>query len=309
MHLAEGTLPIGDALTWTALAAPFLLWSVRGELGEQRKADPSRTIVATGCMSLLFAVTLFPIPVPVVGATSHICLTPMVALLLGVRRTIWPTFVVLLLQALFFAHGGISTLGINLLTLGLVAPVVAWSLHRVAQAVRVAPALAVGMACLVADLAVYLADAAVLAFGLRSLASVADTFALVCASFGAIQIPLALREALVSVTLLGVLSRRRPDLLPAWLSMRGWASLPALGRVSGLVLLTGCLSGCDYRGLDDVVFGSVAEAAGRSPTSSWIDLSQGELGLAANILILFSFGFLAGRAWERLGHKEQVGPP
>ena len=32
-----------------------------------------------GVVSLLFAATLLPLPVPVLGATSHICLTPVLA--------------------------------------------------------------------------------------------------------------------------------------------------------------------------------------------------------------------------------------
>ena len=35
------------------------------------------------------------------------------------------------------------------------------------------------------------------------------------------------------------------------------------------------------------------------PTESIVDLSQGEVGLAMSILILFGLGFLAGRTWER----------
>ena len=34
------------------------------------------------------------------------------------------TFFVLLLQALFFAHGGLTTLGVNTLTLGVLGPIV-----------------------------------------------------------------------------------------------------------------------------------------------------------------------------------------
>ena len=42
--------------------------------------------------SVLFAATLLPLPVPVVGATSHICLTPLFALIVGVRRVVCTDF-------------------------------------------------------------------------------------------------------------------------------------------------------------------------------------------------------------------------
>ena len=66
------------------------------------------------------------------------------------------------------------------------------------------------------------------------------------------------------------------------------------------VLIAMSLSGCAYEGIDGTVFGATAEAAGRAPQDSFVDLSQGELGLAMSIIILFGLGFLAGRSWERL---------
>ena len=67
-----------------------------------------------------------------------------------------------------------------------------------------------------------------------------------------------------------------------------------------MFLLSITLSGCDYEGIDGTVFGTTAETAGRPPTDSIIDFSQGEAGLAMSILILFGLGFVAGRGWERL---------
>ena len=110
MHLAEGVLPLSQAIAWSALAAPTVFWSLRGEQ-RTRRNTPSSSVIMAGATSLLFAGTLLPLPVPVVGATSHICLTPVLALIVGVRRIVWPTFFVLLLQAVFFAHGGLTTLG------------------------------------------------------------------------------------------------------------------------------------------------------------------------------------------------------
>ncbi len=59
------------------------------------------------------------------------------------------------------------------------------------------------------------------------------------------------------------------------------------------------LPGCAYEGIDGTVFGAAAQEAGRPPTESILDLSQGEIGLAMSILILFGMGFIAGRSWER----------
>ena len=99
MHLAEGILPLEQAIGWSAVGLVALAWSIRDEL-RLRQDSTSPSVIMSGITSLLFAVTLLPLPVPVVGATSHICLTPVLALIIGVRRLIWPTFFVLLLQAI-----------------------------------------------------------------------------------------------------------------------------------------------------------------------------------------------------------------
>ena len=117
MHLAEGCFrSLKPRLE--SLAAPTLVWSLRGEQFA-RKETTSSSVMMAGVTSLLFAATLLPLPVPVVGATSHICLTPVLALIVGVRRMVWPTFFVLLLQAVFFAHGGLHHLGCQCIHTGL----------------------------------------------------------------------------------------------------------------------------------------------------------------------------------------------
>lgn len=293
MHLAEGTLPVGQALGWSAAAAPVLLWSLRAERG---RAEASRVagLLMAGATSLLFSATLLPLPVPLVGVTSHICMTPVLGLLVGLRRMVWPTFFVLLLQALFFAHGGLTTLGANTLTLGVFGPVVAAALWAGLRRLGMGGAVGVGVACGLGGLAVYVADAAILALALAAEVPPLTTFCTACLGFAPVQLPLAVLEAVVSGKLLQVLARRRPDLLQG--RLQGQASAPRSPAL--LVLLLG--SGCAYRGVDEAVFGAQAGAAGRLPHDSLVDLSQGELGLAASIVILFSFGFVAGRVWERL---------
>lgn len=66
MHLAEGTLPLTQAIGWTAAAVPVLIWSIRGEQIERQK-NPQSSVVIAAVTSVLFAATLLPLPVPVVG--------------------------------------------------------------------------------------------------------------------------------------------------------------------------------------------------------------------------------------------------
>lgn len=302
MHLAEGMLPLPQAAAWTAIAVPVLIWSIRGEQLQRRK-EPSSGIVMASVTSVLFAATLLPLPVPVVGATSHICLTPLFALIVGLRRILWPTFFVLLLQAIFFAHGGLTTLGVNTLTLGLLGPMVSVGLWSMLRKFGANNALGFAVACGVGGLSVYIIDALVLAAALANVASPSTTFISVLVGFAPVQLPLSVLEAVVSVKIVQLLASRRADLLPATLSQLRGSKLQVQTLL--LVLLTSTLSGCSYEGIDGTVFGATAERAGRTPTDSLIDFSQGEMGLAMTILILFGLGFVAGRSWERLFSGEQ----
>lgn len=297
MHLSEGILPLGQAAAWSALAAPAVYWSIRGE--QQSDPDtPSTSIAMAGATSLLFAATLLPLPVPVVGATSHICLTPLLALVVGIRRVVWPTFFVLLLQAVFFAHGGITTLGVNTLTLGLLGPAVTVGLWTALRRLGANGALGVALACGVGSLAVYIADAAVLAAALSNVSAPTTTFLTVVLGFSPVQLPLAILEAVASAGIVRLLAKRRPDLLPEPLQFGGSSSLTSAGMVFCLLAIG--LSGCGYEGIDGTVFGATAEGAGRPAINPIIDLSTGEVGLAMSIIVLFGLGFTAGRSWERL---------
>jgi len=255
-----------------------------------------------GATSLLFAGTLMPLPVPVVGATSHICLTPLLALLVGIRRIIWPTFFILLLHAMFFAHGGITTLGVNTLTLGLIGPLVTVAVWNVLQRAGAKGAVGFALACCIGGLSVYVTDAVVLAMALADTANPSTTFGVVLLGFAPVQVPLSILEAVVSVYILRALVTRRASLVPPGLrDLR----FPKRGGMAAIVaLLSIGMSGCAYEGIDGTIFGAEAERAGRPPTDSIVDFSQGEFGLAMTITILFGLGFVAGRSWERISDVE-----
>ena len=304
MHLAEGTLPLSQAAGWSAVAIPALLWSIRGEQLARRNSPMSSTLMA-GVTSLLFAATLLPLPVPVVGATSHICLTPVLALMVGLRRIIWPTFFVLLLQAIFFAHGGLTTLGVNTLTLGVLGPLLSVGLWGVFQKLGFSNGLGLAVACGLGGFAVYVTDAIVLAMALADAASPMTTFTGVLIGFAPVQIPLSVFEAIISVAIIRLLATQRPDLLPP--PMRALRRVRAPLTAASILLGALFVSGCSYEGIDGTIFGATAESAGRPPSESLLDLSQGEVGLAMTIIILFGLGFIAGRSWERLlGEKSGV---
>lgn len=313
MHLAEGLLPLDHAAIWAGVVAPFVVaGAVR--LRSVLAGPPSSERAILGMAgALVFAVTVFPVPVPGVGATSHMCATPVIALLLGPRLLVVPTAICLLLQAVFLAHGGLTTLGANTLTLGVVGPWVAWGLARALRAFAVRPIVAAGVACLAADAAVYVLDASILGLALAGERPWSHWFRVTLTALAPIQGPLAVLEGLLSAWLVAALARRRADLVPDWLrGARRNARAVAGAAVAAVVLALPATArandgaeeppavGSDWVGADEGVFEKAAAEAGRTAAGPVIDVERGDLGLFVFSLAAGVAGFVVGRGWERL---------
>jgi cobalt/nickel transport system permease protein len=244
VHLAEGLLPAPLAAATTALALPLLAWSLR----DPWRAEPSFRARQGLATALCFGCTLLPLPVPGTGLTSHLCAVPALALLLGPRAVVAPVAAVLLVEALLFAHGGLTTWGANLLTLGVIGPVATLAAHRIPWPRSPSPGLRTALACAVGDLAVYASAALLLGASspspLRAVASVALLLA-------PVQLPLALLEGVVSAALVQALAGRRPDWVPA--------ALRAL-LLAALTLAAAPAGAGEWAGLDEVALGAGAAA-------------------------------------------------
>jgi cobalt/nickel transport system permease protein len=285
MHLGEGVLPPLQALAWFAASTPFVLHSAR----TLRRDRAHRPLVGVAT-ALTFAVTLFPIPVPGLGATSHMCATPFLALLLGPSALALPVTLSLLVQALLFAHGGLSTLGANVFTLGIVGPWVAWVLARGFRRLGLSSTLSAGFACALGAVAVYGMDAVMLGLALRGAQPFSHWVWVALLGFAPVQGPLLVLEGVLSALLLGALARRREELVPTWLRPGASGALPVM---LGLALLIQPMTG-----LDEKVIEKSAVDAGRHPRPL-IDLTEGEGGLALFMAGGLVAGFALGRHWER----------
>ena len=109
---------------------------------------------------LAFGATM-PLPVPVVGATSHICLTPVLALLVGIRRIFGQPSFVLFPAGRIFCPRWLTTLGVNTLALGWVGPPVALGAWNLLRRLGTSTTFGLALACGLGGLSVYVADAMV----------------------------------------------------------------------------------------------------------------------------------------------------
>jgi ABC-type Co2+ transport system permease subunit len=117
MHISEGILPAPWAVLWTLLALPFVAWGLR-DLRIRSSVEPHLKAMLGLVGAAVFVISCMPIPVPTAGTCSHPCGTGMAAILLGPTLTVVVASVALTLQALFLAHGGITTLGADIISMG-----------------------------------------------------------------------------------------------------------------------------------------------------------------------------------------------
>lgn len=129
MHIAEGFLPKMWALIWTLVFLPFLVLGIM-KLNKQFKEDASNKLLFA--LMAAFAFTLSSLKIPsIVGSCSHPTGMGLGAILLGPVSMVVIGTVVLLLQALLIAHGGITTLGANAFSMAVVGPFVSFGIYHV----------------------------------------------------------------------------------------------------------------------------------------------------------------------------------
>lgn len=212
MHIAEGILPPAWAFLWFAVAAPFVGWGV--VLMTRRRAEDDSYIPLVGVFgAAVFVFSCFPIPVPVVGCTSHPAGTGLSAILLGGPASVVVAFLSLLLQALLLAHGGLTTLGGNTVSMGVLGSFGGLAAFRLGRLLRLNLFWSGFLAGVVADLATYFGTSLELALALHGSQPVTAVLGQIYLAFMPTQVPLAILEGVVVGSILVYVERHRPDLL------------------------------------------------------------------------------------------------
>jgi cobalt/nickel transport system permease protein len=212
MHISEGILPLPWAALWFAVAAPFVLLGLRrlGSLaGEDLAFKPLVGLLA----AVVFIISCLPIPVPTAGTCSHPCGTAIAAILAGPLVSVVISAVALLIQALVMAHGGLSTLGADIVSMGVVGSFAGYTVFRGLRLFGLALGPAAFTAGLAADWATYLTTSLELAAGIRGEAPFGPLFAKIAIAFVPTQLPLGLLEGAMTAGMVTLLARKRPDLL------------------------------------------------------------------------------------------------
>lgn len=212
MHISEGILPFGWAALWFLVAAPFVAYGL-WRLKTLSNADLSFKPLAGLLAAVVFIISLMPVPVPTAGTCSHPCGTGITGILVGPGISVVITAAALLLQALFLAHGGLSTWGADIVSMGVMGSLAGFLVFRALRSMRVNMAAAAFMAGLLADWATYITTSVELAAGIRGGSPFMPLFTKILIAFVPTQLPLGILEGAMTTGMVMLLYRKRPDLL------------------------------------------------------------------------------------------------
>lgn len=208
MHIQDGFLVGKWAVGWYGTAAVFMakgVYDIKKRTGAIMAFKPLLGLISAA----VFFISILPVPIPGLGTSSHATGTPMAAILVGPFATTVLTFIALLLQAAFFAHGGFTTLGANTFSMGVVGSFIGYGIFKLGRKVGLSLGLAACIAGIIGDLAVYSTTSFQLAYGGVQKLSVITFMGVYMPS----QIPLAILEGLVTGGMVRYIARVRPDIL------------------------------------------------------------------------------------------------
>jgi len=128
MHIPDGYLSPSTCAVLYGASAPF--WYIA--LQRVKKILATRLVPLLSVMAALsFVIMMFNLPLPG-GTTGHAVGVAIAAIILGPWASMLAISSALLIQAVFFGDGGITTLGANCFNMAIVGSLVAYAVYRLA---------------------------------------------------------------------------------------------------------------------------------------------------------------------------------
>ncbi|MGW2963313.1 energy-coupling factor ABC transporter permease [Streptomyces sp. NPDC001220] len=126
MHVPDGFIDAPTSAVTAVVAAGALAVSLRGA---RRELDERTAPLAGLVAAFIFAVQMLNFPVAA-GTSGHLLGGALAAILVGPYTGVLCVSVVLLMQGILFADGGLTALGVNITDMAIVTTVVAYAVFR-----------------------------------------------------------------------------------------------------------------------------------------------------------------------------------
>lgn len=207
MHVMEGFLPPFWAISWGVLCLPFIVagfFSIKKKVMKNQK----NLVLLALCGAFAFVLSALKIP-SVTGSCSHPTGVGLGAIMFGPFAMSVIGVIVLLFQALLLAHGGITTLGANTFSMGIVGPIISFVVYKLCRKSKVNISISVFLAAFLGDLLTYVTTSFQLAFAHPTGGDVMASLVKFLGIFAVTQIPLAICEGLVTVVVFNVIQKYR----------------------------------------------------------------------------------------------------
>jgi cobalamin biosynthesis protein CbiM/cobalt ECF transporter T component CbiQ len=284
MHIMEGFLPGPWWQFWTVIA---VICVIAGIAAFTRLVHRRPEVLPLLGLAGAFVFILSSLKIPSVGSSSHPTGTGFGSVLFGPAITSVFCTIVLVFQALFLAHGGLTTLGANVVAMGIAGPFAACLIFRFGHLVT--PEFSVRSftatlfcAAAAADLVTYAMTSLQLALAYPAAdGGILATFVFYIGIFGITQIPLAIVEGIAIVLLMRLVITLKPEIFvsldifsrqetktlggvreaeAAVPSLRRWI-VPGVVVVLVVAMLAFCFAVYGIQpGTDDIVAGTLAGA-------------------------------------------------
>ncbi len=210
MHIMEGYLPPFWCAVWFIISLVVVIYGLMQIKKATQDNDDALPLLA---LSGAFMFILSSLKMPSVsGSCSHPCGNGLGTVFFGPAVTAVLSVIVLLFQAILLAHGGLTTLGANVFSMGIVGPVCGYVVWIALRKVNISAPISMFFTAFVADLMTYITTAVELALAFPG-ADMGATFATFFGIFAITQIPLAIAEGLLSTVIYNYIQSARPDIL------------------------------------------------------------------------------------------------
>ncbi|MCI0425799.1 MAG: energy-coupling factor ABC transporter permease [Actinobacteria bacterium] len=209
IHAPDGFLNTGTAVATAAISAGTLGVTLR----QLRDVVAGRTIPLAGVTAaFVFAAQMFNFPVAA-GTTGHLIGAALAAILLGPHLGAIVVAVVVMVQAVFFADGGLTALGYNILNMAIVPAYGGYTVFALMRRVFGSGKGSVIAATVVASWLSVVLSASAFAIEWLFGATAPVTFPQVFAAMVGVHMLIGVGEAVISSVAVGAVVSTRPDIV------------------------------------------------------------------------------------------------
>ena len=209
MHVPDGFLNVPTSIATGVVAACGIAAALRGA---RRELDDKTVPLAGLVAAFVFAAQMINFPVGA-GTSGHLMGGAMAAVLVGPWTATLAITVVLVVQCLLFADGGITALGTNVVLLAIVGAWVGWAVFWLLRTALPKRLTMVPVAAALGAFASVVAAAAVFSVLFALGGTVAVPLGTVAAAMVGVHTLIGLGEAVITMMVVGAVVAVRPDLV------------------------------------------------------------------------------------------------